>query len=314
MGSIISRKVKGKEYFYIEQTIRIGKKYQKISVYLGNQKPLTSELPIFKKKLQKRVNAFYSNELLKPETSYVNIAAAKKLETIKQETNTFIENLNSIQKKHWIERERERFITNTNAIEGSTLTLNETHRILKLDEKIGTERERLEVLNMEKCLQRYDQYLKINQELNEKMVLQLHYILLDKIPHYDQYKGIWRPVDVEIRTSQFEFPHFQYVPGEMRKLFEWYYEKKDRIHPLELAAVFHCQFTTIHPFADGNGRISRLLMNYILQYAQFPFTNIPYSKQKEYFETQEKGHHSQYQLFTQFLIKQLQQNYREIKK
>ena len=54
-------------------------------------------------------------------------------------------------------------------------------------------------------------------------------------------------------------------------LLRWYVEYEKRLHPIVLASVFHNQFVYIHPFSDGNGRVSRLLLNFILiKHAFFP--------------------------------------------
>lgn len=314
MVKTTTRKVKGKTYYYLAKNIRIGKKVKTFAQYVGLNKPAEKDFSGFEKKLNAKVNNFYKNELLKPKTEFIDVKTAKSIERIKQETKSFLDGLTSKQKKDWVEQERENFITNTNAIEGSTLNLNETHRILKLKEKLGTERERLEVLNMEKCLQYYDKMLGINREMSEELILELHCILLNKIKDFDRYKGTWRHVDVYIRPSKFDFPRHEFVPSLMKNLIEWYNENMDVLHPVELAAKFHAKFTTIHPFADGNGRIARLLMNYILQQKEFPFTNIPVKKREPYFNTQEKGHFKQYKEFTLFLAEQIKENYKSIKK
>ena len=294
MAQIIKREVKGKEYYYLERNVRIGKIIKTFSQYMGSKKPMKKDLGKIEKKLEGKIKIFYNEELLKPKTEFIDVKNAKSLERIKQETQNFLTKLTAKQKNDWIEQEREKFITNTNAIEGSTLTLDETHRILKLNERLGDERERLEVLNMEKCLDYYDKMLEKNREVSEELILELHCILLNKIPDYDKYKGVWRPVDVYIKSSKFEFPRYNYVPSLMKKLVEWYDKNKGDLHAVEFAAKFHTKFTTIHPFADGNGRIARLLMNYILQRKDFPFTNIPVLKRNPYFDTQEKGHSENY--------------------
>jgi Fic family protein len=313
MAQIIKRNVKGKEYYYLEKNVRIGKIVKTFSQYVGSKKPLKKEIPNIEKKLKTKIKSFYAEELLKPRTEFIDVKIAKSIERIKQETKSFLDGLSAKQKKDWIEQEREKFITNTNAIEGSTLTLDETHRILKLNERLGGDCERLEVLNMEKCLNYYDKMLERNRELSEELILEFHCILLNKISDYDKYKGIWRPVDVCIKTSKFDFPMYHFVPSLMKELINWYHKNKDKLHSVELAAKFHTKFTTIHPFADGNGRIARLIMNYILQLQNYPFTNIPVRKRNPYFDTQEKGHTENYKEFTLFLAEQIKENYKEIK-
>ncbi|MBU3958163.1 MAG: Fic family protein, partial [Nanoarchaeota archaeon] len=62
----------------------------------------------------------------------------------------------------------------------------------------------------------------------------------------------------------------------LEEFFGWYNKNKGRLHSVELAALAHLKFVTIHPFSDGNGRISRLLMNFVLHKHGFPMLNIPY--------------------------------------
>ncbi len=61
------------------------------------------------------------------------------------------------------------------------------------------------------------------------------------------------------------------VSKDMTNLLNWYYQNEDNIYPLELAFKFHAKFEQIHPFCDGNGRVGRFLLNYILmQKGYFP--------------------------------------------
>ncbi len=65
-----------------------------------------------------------------------------------------------------------------------------------------------------------------------------------------------------------ESKHIPQIPVEIHSLlqefFKWYNKNKDKIHPIELAALVHLKFVTIHPFSDGNGRISKIMMNFVL--------------------------------------------------
>ena len=60
-------------------------------------------------------------------------------------------------------------------------------------------------------------------------------------------------------------------------------------HPVELAGIVHYRFERIHPFGDGNGRIGRLLMNYILWHAGYPMLIIEYKKRASYYKALDKG-------------------------
>ena len=236
-----------------------------------------------------------------------------KLERIKNEHKKLFEEMDKKSRKAWLGQQREIFITNTNAIEGSRITLDQTRKILELKKNYEADEEELEVINMEKCLELYDGYLEDRAEITENEILKLHFLLLKAIPGYGAHRGVWRTVNVFIRTSKYEFPNWKDVPNLMAGLMAWYKENKDKIHPVELAAKFHARLVTIHPFADGNGRMARLLMNYILQINGFPFLDIPYEKRDEYFETQEKAHFGGFKEFTYFLINRIIEDHKKMR-
>ena len=76
---------------------------------------------------------------------------------------------------------------------------------------------------------------------------------------------------------------------ELREFFEWYNKNKDKLNPVELAALVHLKFVSIHPFGDGNGRISRLMMNFVLQKHNYPMLDIPYEKRNSYYTALERS-------------------------
>ena len=73
----------------------------------------------------------------------------------------------------------------------------------------------------------------------------------------------------------------------MEDFFKWY--NKNKIHPVELAAKAHYKFVKIHPFGDGNGRISRLIMNFILSKYKYPILIIEYKKRPSYYKSLRKA-------------------------
>ncbi len=308
------RKVKGKQYFYLEKTIRIGEnKWKKVYLYVGTQKPNLKQVKLLLKKLDHKVSAYLLKEIIKPNTEFIDRDTALKLERVKNAHTKLLEGMAKASRTAFLERQRTQFITNTNAIEGSRITFDQTKKILKLRKTYEADKDELEVLNMRDCLTLYYRYLENNTEIDEKMLLRLHLVLLKAISGYEQHSGRWRTVNVFIRTSKFEFPNWKKVPELMVQLFKWYAVNKGKMHPLELAAKFHAKLVTIHPFADGNGRIARLLMNFILQINRLPFLDISYEKRDEYFDTQEKAHFGDYRPFIEFLIRQMISNYRKMR-
>jgi Fic family protein len=76
---------------------------------------------------------------------------------------------------------------------------------------------------------------------------------------------------------------------QLADFFRWYHASKTRLNPVELAALAHLKFAMIHPFGDGNGRVSRLLMNYVLHHFGYPMFDIRYEGRVFYYRALEKS-------------------------
>ena len=180
---------------------------------------------------------------------------------------------------------------NSNAIEGNTLSLIETKVVLEDGLTIGGKRlqEHLEVINHSEAIDFVENQINQAGELDERTLKGIHQLILKNID--DENAGVYRSINVRISGSQHRPPHFLQVPQEMTELFAWYELKKELLHPVELAALFHFKFVCIHPFADGNGRTARLLMNLILMSHGFPpaIVKAEDSQRLHYYETLEKA-------------------------
>lgn len=187
--------------------------------------------------------------------------------------------------------ERVEWIYNSNAIEGNTLSLIETKVVLEDGLAIGGKRlqEHFEVINHSEAISFIEDQVNRVAPLDERTLKTIHHLILKNID--DENAGAYRSIYVRISGSQHEPPHFLQVPDEMKRLFAWYEEEKDRLHPVELAALFHFKFVYIHPFADGNGRTARLLMNLILMSHGFPPAIVKAENEQRltYYETLEKA-------------------------
>lgn len=158
----------------------------------------------------------------------------------------------------------------SNAIEGNTLSLVETKMVLEEGLTIGGKqlREHLEVINHSEAISFVEEQILNKQDLNESILKNIHYLVLKNID--DKNAGTYRSINVGISGSHHTPTHFLQVPDVMKELFNWYEDNKNRLHPVELAALFHFKFVFIHPFADGNGRTARLLLNLILMQNGYP--------------------------------------------
>ena len=154
-----------------------------------------------------------------------------------------------------------RFTHNSTAIEGNTLTLMETKVVLEDGVSIGGKelREIYEVVNHKKAYEYVKKCIAENKLLTENIVKDLHAILTENII----VGGIYRNQEVRISGAGFTPPAGNEMYVQIKSFYEDLKYKKD-LNPIELAAWTHAEFVRIHPFVDGNGRTSRLLMNYQL--------------------------------------------------
>ena len=156
------------------------------------------------------------------------------------------------------------------AIEGNTLTLMETK--LVLEDRISVGGKRLREL-----------YEPLNHALDEKIIKDIHAMLMQNI----MVGGVYRNVDVYISGAQ----HTPPSPNEMYRQIKNFYAdlswKGQQLNLIELAAWTHAEFVKIHPYPDGNGRTSRLIMNYQLMANDFAPISIAKGNRLDYFNALE---------------------------
>jgi Fic family protein len=169
---------------------------------------------------------------------------------------------------------------NSNAIEGNTLTLQETKVALE-GITIGgkTLREHFEVINHRDAILLVEEWVSTQQPLDEWAIKSLHQLVLKNIDA--ENAGRYRQVNP---------PEALRVLEEMQTFMQWYQVDAKALHPVERAARVHGEFVKIHPFVDGNGRTSRLLMNLELLQAGLPATVIEVSQRLAYYQALDTAH------------------------
>ncbi len=185
------------------------------------------------------------------------------------------------------------FTNDSTAIEGNTLTLRETASLL-FDGITPAKnlREVNEVLNHKRA---FDHILEHEDDVTREFILNLHRLVVKDTLDDDleDQVGAWRTVQVYIRGVEWVPPSPVDVPQDIASLLSWYAKNREMVHPLVLATYFHVGFETVHPFVDGNGRVGRLLMNFILHRNGLPMVNIPNAQRNRYYdvlhEAQMKG-------------------------
>jgi Fic family protein len=182
-----------------------------------------------------------------------------------------------------------RWTYNSNAIEGNTLTLKETKVALEGITVGGkTIREHFEVINHREAIFFVEELVKKKEPLSEWNIKSIHQLILKNID--DKNAGVYRNVNVTISGADHVPPDSLQVAGEMSKFIEWYNSDAQKMHSVERAARVHADFVKIHPFVDGNGRTSRLLMNLELMKDGFPPVVLPVEKRLEYYEALDRAH------------------------
>ena len=148
---------------------------------------------------------------------------------------------------------------NSNGIEGNTLTLRETQVVLEGITVGGKSiKEHLEAINHEKAILYLNDLVKENNPITEWNIKSIHQLVLKDID--DENAGRYRRENVTIKGAIHIPPDYLKVPELMEKLV-LNYENWNDFHPIIQAALLHGELVKIHPFIDGNGRTSRLLMN-----------------------------------------------------
>ncbi|KOR31969.1 hypothetical protein TI05_10255 [Achromatium sp. WMS3] len=184
-----------------------------------------------------------------------------------------------------------RWTYHSNAIEGNTLTLQETKVALE-GITIGGKLliEHFEAINHKEAILFIEELAQKDEPFSEYNIKQIHSLILKNID--DANKGSYRTTNVIISGAEHKPPQSFEVASKMENFIKEYAQNKQIFHPIELAAWVHIEFVGIHPFIDGNGRTSRLLMNLELIKAGYPPVIISVEDRLEYYKALDTAHTS----------------------
>jgi len=215
------------------------------------------------------------------------------------------------------------FNYNSNHLEGNTLTYGETELLLIFDKTKGDheKREYDEMSGHDVALKMIEEEAKdAERPLTEQFIRLLNEQILIR-PFWKnamtpdgqqtrkkilpgQYKT--SPNSVVLQNGEiFEYSSPADTPLKMQELVQWYNENSITEHPLLLASLLHYRFVRIHPFDDGNGRVSRLLMNYVLLKNHLPMVVIKSDEKKAYLNALNKADTGDTEAFVEYIGEQL---------
>ena len=194
-----------------------------------------------------------------------------------------------------------RWTYHSNAIEGNTLTLKETKVALEgitIGGKTMTEHQ--EAINHRDAIQYVEELVTEQGLLSENQVKSTQQLILRNID--DAHAGVYRKVNVTIAGAEHRPPDAVHVASQMQEFITECQQMAASLHPVEQAARVHAELVGIHPFVDGNGRTSRLVMNLELMKAGYPPAVIAVEQRLAYYEALDAAHvHQDYQPFLQLI-------------
>ena len=291
MVTIKTKKIKDQIYYYLEHSIRKGKQVKKKEIYIG-------------KKIPQNIEQLKRNLLddIYKERWYADV------DRIKQRFSKEHRTMPKSAREKQLQNFAISFTYDTQRIEGSTLTLRETADLLE-NGITPKNRPIRDVKEAEAHRDLFYEILDLKKDLSLQMVLEWHWKLFNLTK--PDIAGKIRKHQVTISGSRFMSPSPVEVYPLVTEFFKWYNKNKGKIHPVELAAIAHLKFVTVHPLADGNGRISRLIMNFILHKKGYPMLDIKYEGRNSYYNALEKPHlKKEDRTFLQWLVKRYIKEYR----
>ncbi len=215
------------------------------------------------------------------------------------------------------------FNYNSNHMEGNTLTYGETELLLMFGDTKGihTLREYEEMKGHDVAIKLIEDWATDKEHpLTESYIKNLNQVIL-KEPFWKEAitpngqntrrlitVGIYKEHHNSVRLQNGEI--FNYAspvdtPILMQELIEWYRTEERALHPVTLAAMLHYKFVSIHPFDDGNGRIARLLMNYVFLKNNLPPIIIKSADKQNYLRALHLADIGDYEPFLNYIAEQV---------
>lgn len=312
MVFVQERVARGITYLYLDKSIRAGKKVFKVSKYLGRKEDFTedkiqAEIKKFALEVHPRLLDALTRELKKYHLEHpLTLDELKKIEEMNLK---YHEIKKSINKKDWDDIKK-RFVANfvfeSNALEGNSLTLKNFSEIV-FENKIAGAADLREVYDAQNSYAVFSKLFSAKKEITEESILALHRGIMQNIDDRMGYKKL--PNIILGRRINLANP--KDVPQEIKKLLAWYAEKKNTLHPIELAFKFHHHFEQIHPFADGNGRVGRMLLNYILIKNRYYPIIIRKTHRNRYLKALEAADSKKYVPLMRFALEKTKETYRK---
>lgn len=175
-----------------------------------------------------------------------------------------------------------RMVHTSTSIEGNRLAEHQVDRVLSGMSVNADDKSIMEVKNYQLAVKEIEKLADKKTVITKDLILKIHSLLMKGLLENEK-TGTFRPGDIYIvddlgdgkEALRFKGPQADDVENLVSELLAWLKKaEKDDLHPVLKAGIFHTQFVHIHPFADGNGRATRLLTNLILYLSGWDFRKV----------------------------------------
>ena len=276
---ILKRKKGKEEYYYLQHSFRKNGKVITKERYLGKVIPKNIE----------EIKTALLEECLKD-------SLFKQFKNIKDGFQKEWQKYPNSIKEKMEEQIAIAFTYNTNAIEGSTITLEETRELI--EHKIAPNKPLRDIKETESHVKVFLDMLNKKEKFDNHLILKWHKNLFQDTKL--DIAGKFR--DYLVSVGDYLAPDWQDVEKLMKEFIE-FYNKNEKMNAVELAARMHYRFEMTHPFGDGNGRVGRIIMNYILWNNKYPMLIIEYKKRISYYKALQKDENNFFNYFARRYLK-----------
>ncbi|MBI4452427.1 Fic family protein [Candidatus Woesearchaeota archaeon] len=281
MVSVEKIKVKRNTYYKLSHPIRKGNKITHKSRYIGKKLPSKERLEQLKKE--------FLREMLEGKYKYLSSKDINSIENKRLSYNAEIRKLSHIEKEKQMKEFIIRFTYDSSKLSGVPVTLRQTSLILKegiMPKDIKSLRTARELENHENGILAITKY---KGRLDINFIKKLHLTLFAGVD--DTIAGKTRyelKRDVKLAATPYVPPKWHELKKELDNFFKWHRSENRRLHPVESAALVHLKLISLQPFVDGNSRLSRLLMNWVLWKKNYPLIDIPIGDLENYYNALDK--------------------------
>jgi len=276
---VFIRKIK--DYYVLAHSVREKSKVVQKTKYIGKRLPPKTRLEQLKKE--------FMQELKGEKYQYLSLKDVEDIERKRTEFYSELARLSPIEKKKQFKEFMIRYTYDSSKLSGVDVTLRQTYLILKdgvIPKGFKNLKTVKEIENHEKGVVAIT---KFTGKLDISFLKKLHKILFLGVE--DTIAGKLRSElkrDVRIGGTTYVPPKWDQVDKELDSFVKWYSSVNRKLHVIELAALIHLKLISLQPFADGNSRLSRLIMNWILWKRKYPLIDIRIEDLEDYYNVLDK--------------------------